>query len=116
VTVTDKVERSADVTPEHVLAFCRRKLRDERGWKEQPGPRPFEDLLVTFTLASRYGGDQVGTVDVPAGRDQNFAWHVGQACDALVRAGLYARPSEALAAMAAEVVPPPARVKPGGLG
>lgn len=97
VTVTDHIDVSSDVTAAQALAYVRRVLRPKDGWQEEWNG----NALIYFERRrdSRY-------VDMPAREDiRDFAWMLARTCEALARAGVVRQPSEALRAMAEEVVP-----------
>lgn len=91
VTVTDRIPYSAVVSPEQAVAYCRRML-----------PKWTQIVLLAWT-DFRDPGDESDLVSVPMySTHLDYGRRMGELCDALVRLGLAAQPSEVLRAMSQE--------------
>lgn len=97
VTVTDRIEVSADVTQRQALAYVRRMLPAREGWAERDaGAAP-------WLVFERFVAGRLQSVTVPFRDDYaDFPAEIAHLCDRLVRFGIASQPSEVLRAMAAE--------------
>jgi len=96
VTVTDKSYVSAEVSAAQALAYCRRALVAERGWRE---------LLEEGAVFAHFINPDESLVNVacPLLHDAaDLRRRLVELCEDLVLARVVAQPSEALRAMAEE--------------
>ena len=111
VEVVDRVRVTMDVAPAQVLSYCRRvltvewtqrtKFHGER-WRECKGR---ERDTIAFGYGIVWAGYPSHLIEVPRDVCANYAARVASICDSLTGWGVVSNPSEALRAMAAEVVP-----------
>lgn len=108
VTVHDPV--SADVTVAQVLAYVRRVLVAERGWTESKPWRygaisPSAPPLIAQVTFKPPRAAAAVWFSLPLEECADAGRPIREACEVLATMGIVRVPSEALRAMAAEVVP-----------